>query len=242
MKSTILVAEDSKLSRKVLKTILSVDGYSVLEAEDGEQAYEMAIKKKPDLMLLDVNMPNKTGFEAAELIKSNAEITNIPILFISASNDKQSIIKGFECGGQDYVTKPFNEEELLARIRTHLTLRKLNNELKDKLKEIEIKNKELNETLNQLEKTQKNLILAEKKNTVLAMAVTANHEINQPLTIIKGNLDLLANKLKSDEYEHYFTRINSSLDRIINIIEKFQNLEEVNLTNYAKKTSMIDIS
>lgn len=151
MNQRILIADDSTLSRSIIKTILSSGDYEIVEAVDGEDAFAQILKTIPDLILLDIEMPKLDGFEVARKVKKTKKINNIPILFISASSDQDSVVKAFHHGAVDYVSKPFNEDELLARIRTHLNIRRLTNDLAEKMSEIKAKNNELNKAYSDVE-------------------------------------------------------------------------------------------
>jgi diguanylate cyclase (GGDEF)-like protein len=104
-------------------------GYDTLSATGGEEALEVVDKNKPDLVLLDVMMPQMDGFEVCEKLKSSHNSNDIPIIFLSAKTETEAHVKGFDAGGADYITKPFQRAELLARVRTHITMKKMQVEL-----------------------------------------------------------------------------------------------------------------
>ncbi len=124
-KETILLVDDSKSNIDILMTLL--DDYDLIPVLDGKTAIDIAIDEDIDLILLDIVMPDISGFDVCRILKENTKTKNIPILFITAKTDHASIQEGFEIGGQDYITKPFKSFELIARIKTHL---KLNQTLK----------------------------------------------------------------------------------------------------------------
>jgi two-component system, sensor histidine kinase and response regulator len=126
---TILIVDDNPNNIKVLAIILTPFNYKIVIATDGAGAVEMVDRVRPDLILLDIMMPVMDGYEACRIIKSKKENTNIPVLFLSALDEKESIVEGFEAGGVDYITKPFNKEELFSRIRTHLELKLARDEI-----------------------------------------------------------------------------------------------------------------
>ncbi|MCP4153866.1 MAG: hybrid sensor histidine kinase/response regulator [bacterium] len=123
-KSLILVVDDDPKNCQVLGSILKREKYKVAVAADGAQALGMLERIKPDLILLDVMMPGMSGFEVCKKIKENAATVDIPVIFLTIRSEVEDILKGFEQGAADYVTKPFNISELLARIQTHLELRR----------------------------------------------------------------------------------------------------------------------
>lgn len=120
-KATILIVDDSKENITILLSLL--DQYDVLVALSGEKALKMVEKHRVDMILLDIVMPKMNGYEVCEILKSKEESKEIPILFITAHSDDESIEKAFEVGGNDYVSKPFKAVELLARVKMHLKLR-----------------------------------------------------------------------------------------------------------------------
>ncbi|MDH5655619.1 MAG: hybrid sensor histidine kinase/response regulator [Spirochaetia bacterium] len=123
-KSKILIVDDTPKNIQVLGSILDENGYSVVIATSGKQALESVEKTMPDLILLDVMMPEMDGFETCKALKRNSKFTDIPVLFLTAKVETEDIVLGFELGAVDYITKPFNTSELLARVQTHLALRK----------------------------------------------------------------------------------------------------------------------
>lgn len=127
----LLIIDDSPKNIQVVANFLQNEGYDLSFATDGREAMQILSKEPFDLILLDVVMPLIDGFEVCKEISSNANYKDIPILFLTVKTDPDSIIKGFESGGVDYITKPFNPYELLARIRTHLRLKTVQKQFKD---------------------------------------------------------------------------------------------------------------
>ncbi|TAE57761.1 MAG: diguanylate cyclase [Nostocales cyanobacterium] len=119
----ILVVDDVKMNLQVMANILDKEGYEVTLVSSGYQALERVYSAKPDLILLDLMMPDIDGLEVCEKIKSDPTINDIPIIFISASQEQSHLLQAFEKGAVDYVTKPFNTAELLARVKMHLELK-----------------------------------------------------------------------------------------------------------------------
>ena len=129
--ATILVVDDDAASLSALFECLRRASYRVLVAQDGTSALERAVNGKPALILLDVMMPDIDGFETCRRLKSNASTADVPVLFLTALSDTNEKVKGFEAGAVDYLTKPFQWEEVLARVRTHLRLRAAERALSD---------------------------------------------------------------------------------------------------------------
>lgn len=118
----ILVVDDTPQNIQVLGTLLRREGYQINVARNGLQALDIVAKAPPDLILLDVMMPELDGFETCRRLKQNATTWDIPIIFLTARTETEDIVHGFEVGAVDYVTKPFNPPELLSRVHTHLAL------------------------------------------------------------------------------------------------------------------------
>jgi len=128
MPSRILVIEDEPANIQTLSTLLKERGYQINIATNGRQALEVLERIRPDLILLDIMMPEIDGFETCRRIKTSTAWREIPIIFLTAKTDTADIVRGFELGAVDYVAKPFNAHELLARVNTHLTLDYLHRE------------------------------------------------------------------------------------------------------------------
>ena len=183
----ILIVDDQQKNIQVLGSLLRQENYIIGVATNGKQALEILIDSNDfDLILLDVNMPVMNGFEACKAIRETESLKEIPIIFLTALVDTESIVEGFDVGGQDYVTKPFNSKELLARVSTQLEL-KLN---RDKLKQVnqwlEKKVEERTEELNIA--NAKLLQLDTAKSEFLNII---SHEIRTPLNGIVGSLSIL---------------------------------------------------
>jgi putative two-component system response regulator len=137
MDASILVVDDTPENLRLLVRTLSVAGYRVRAAPSGELALRMARSEPPDLVMLDVDMPGMNGFEVCEAMSAEPSLQRVPVIFISALSDATSKIRGFRAGGRDFVTKPFSVEEVLARVSTHLELRRLEAQLASHNAELE---------------------------------------------------------------------------------------------------------
>jgi two-component system sensor histidine kinase/response regulator len=179
---TILVVDDDMLSRTLLSTGLQERGYSVETAEDGPCALEMLKTGPFDLVLLDILMPGMDGFQVCQQLQADDTTRDIPIILISALDETENIVKAFTMGGVDYITKPFQFEEVLARVETRLAIQKLrrqleetNNELARRLKELAHSNAELHARNEELD----------------AYAHTVAHDLKKPLHLVTGYTELL---------------------------------------------------
>jgi cyclic di-GMP phosphodiesterase len=128
--ANIIVVDDQPANLKLLEEMLKVDGYKIRSFPRGRLALAAAAQNPPDLFLLDINMPEMNGYEVCEQLKSNPELCGAPVIFLSALNAKEDKIKAFQTGGADYITKPFQLEEVQARIQTHLKLHELQQTLR----------------------------------------------------------------------------------------------------------------
>ena len=216
LSGTVLVVDDTPGNLRVLVESLSARGLDVLVATDGKSAVERAVYGQPDLILLDVIMPGIDGFETCRIFKETPETAAIPVIFMTALSDTSQKVKAFEVGAVDYVTKPFEEEELISRVDAHLTIRRLQADL-------ERRNHQL-EDLNQL------------KNEFLGMAA---HDIRNPLTAILAGaeiLELTAGSTTAEKVAHTSHQINVAGSRIKKLLT---NLLDVNAIDSGKRT--IDI-
>ena len=128
---TIMVVDDTPANLNLLQKMLQTKGYRVLAFPDGKMALAAVARHAPDLILLDINMPEMDGFEVCERLKADAVLKEIPVIFISALTETEDKVKAFALGGVDYVTKPFQFEEVNSRVETHLRLRRQQLELEE---------------------------------------------------------------------------------------------------------------
>ncbi len=117
---SVLVVEDNRSTRDIVIHNLSAAGYRALEAADGEQAVQVAAREPVDLVLLDVMMPKLDGFEVCRLLRRAQATANIPIIIVTARNEREDVVKAVEAGATDYIVKPFTKETLLSKVRRHL--------------------------------------------------------------------------------------------------------------------------
>lgn len=134
-KGKILAVDDTPASLRLLTDILKMEGYEVRSAISGELALRAATSNPPELVLLDVRMPEMDGFEVCRRLKAQAETRDVPVIFVSAVSETDEKVHGFKIGAVDFVTKPYQRDELLARVRTHLELNRLRNHLEDLVEE-----------------------------------------------------------------------------------------------------------
>lgn len=133
----VLIVDDQPVSLKLLVAFLERHGFAVRVASGGEAALILVGQERPDIILLDIMMPVLDGYETCRHLKATAATADIPILFITALTEVEDKLKGFEVGGVDYVTKPFQHDEVLARVTTHLNLARLRQELESKNRQLQ---------------------------------------------------------------------------------------------------------
>jgi signal transduction histidine kinase len=175
----ILIVDDKPTNLKVLSTTLTDAGFEIAVATDGTMALQRVAEDSPELIILDVLMPEMDGFETCRQLKENPEWREIPVIFMTALSDTIDKVRGFSLGAVDYITKPFETEEVLARVNNHLQIRLLT-------KALAKKNEQLSEAVERLKKTQKTLISQEKLATMGALTAGIAHELRNPLNFIKN--------------------------------------------------------
>jgi signal transduction histidine kinase len=196
IQSSILIVDDTPNNIRLLFEVLHAEGFDVSVAKSGEIALEQLTLNQPDLILLDVMMPGIDGFETCRRLKANEATKEIPIVFMTALADPVDKVKGLRLGAVDYITKPIEIQEVLARIHIHLALRKTQRELTAEVAERRQTEIKLQQTLDDLKKAQTQLIQTEKMSSLGQLVAGVAHEINNPVNFIFGNL----------EYAHQYTQ------------------------------------
>lgn len=215
----ILVVDDQKDNVFVLEERLSREGFEVLSAFDGPTCLKIASEDLPDLILLDVMMPGMSGFEVCKKLTTNEETKLIPVLLVTALTEAEDLKEGFQAGAFDYIKKPFNRVELIARIKSALSFRE----------------------------SQKVMLEIEKVQTYAATVVTANHEIKQPLTLINLSTAAINRELRKDEMtkDVILKRvgfIEEATKDIITVLQKLSSIKVPVLTNWVNDLKVVDLS
>lgn len=246
----VLIVDDTLTDQRLLKNILEAQGYQTAVASSGLEAIayvssalssnhlnsnhlnsELNTSTLPDLILLDIQMPDLDGYSVCEYLQQDPHLARIPIIFISAADNITDKVKAFQVGGLDYVTKPFHPDELLARVRTHLALRSLQQQLQHQ-------NTQLSDTLQQLRQTQTHLIISEKMAVLGQLVASMAHEMNTPLGVIRSSASA------TDEFlNHDFLALPELLSQL-SISEQFSLMEMIqvalNGTNWVLQSSSRD--
>ncbi|HDQ14965.1 MAG TPA: hybrid sensor histidine kinase/response regulator [Sediminispirochaeta sp.] len=174
-KRTVFVADDNPDNLRVLSDILEAEGYRTRASLTGEEMLKSISLEKPDLIILDVHMPGMDGYQVCTRLQSVEEHRDIPVVFCSALDESYNIVKGFEVGAVDYITKPFRAKEVLARIRTHIELHE--------------KKAELEKLLEYTKSTQEHLVKTAKMNSIGVLMAGIAHEINNPINYIINSVE-----------------------------------------------------
>lgn len=196
----ILIVDDVASNVLLLKVLLTNEKYQIFTASDGTQALAAVETNRPDLILLDVMMPGLSGFEVAEKLKANPETVEIPIIFLTALNSPADIVKGFQVGGNDFITKPFNKDELIIRVRHQISL---------------VAAKRI--IMEQTEELRKAIATRDKLYSVIA------HDLRSPMGSIKMVLNMLILSLPketiSEEMSHSLTVANQTTENVFALLD-----------------------
>lgn len=192
--ANILIVDDIPANLQVLGAILKSEGYKVRPVPSGALALQVAEKEKPDLILLDIMMPEMDGYEVCRRIKANPFLSDIPIIFISALNETNDVVKALKSGGVDYVTKPFQAEEVTARVNTHVKLYKQSIEL------------------------QKLNVTKDKFFSIIA------HDLRGPMGGFKGMTELLAEHMSNMTMTEVQEHLGTLRDSSSNLFRLLENL------------------
>ncbi len=198
--ATILIVDDTPANLRLLAGLLGNAGYQVRPARDGRMALSVAQANPPDLILLDIMMPEMDGYEVCRQLKADERTREIPVIFISALDDVHDKVKSFTLGAVDYVAKPFQAEEVLARVRSHITLYKLQRDLREQVAELD------------------------------AFSHTVAHDLKNPLALVIGLIDFVLLQFADDvpeEMVDYLKKIQTTGYRGVNIIDELLLLASV---------------
>ena len=210
----ILVVDDVEENTYIVSTILKSAGYTPIVANSGKQAIQLAEQQHPDLMLLDINMPEMNGYEVCKYFKEREVISDIPVVFLTVHADAESISKAFDVGAVDYLTKPFKKAELLARVRVHIALRQA-------LETLEHQNEKLQR-------------LNDEKNEFLGIAA---HDLKNPLNSIRGMAQMIVKRKTVELAEEEIDDMSHQIETQSNFMfEIITNLLDVNKIENGKLT------
>ena len=209
--ATILVVDDDQRNVRLVESILNGHGYTVLCALDGEEALRVVESRRPDLLLLDVMMPQMSGFELCRLLRARPETQLLPIVMVTALNAIEDKVQGLELGADDFLTKPINRQELIAKVRSILRVRCLQEEVERQRKALEAANREL-------------LTIQRFKESMSQMVV---HDLKNPLAGIMGNIQLIQMQSTQLPPARLGELLQRSLDSARQMARMIQNILEV---------------
>ena len=224
MRNTILVVDDTLKNLDVLITSMESFGFNFSVARSGEEMFKRLEQVLPALILLDVRMPGMSGFEACRRLKAHERFQQIPVIFMTALAETADKVKGFDLGAVDYITKPFQQEEVLARLKTHLTLQELQNDLR-------VKNDELQAALERERKMLEDLRMN--------ISYSLPHELRTPLHAIIGFTGTILDAPslpKTEQLRKYLTSIQQNGRRLQRLIENALLYAELKMLKYAAHT------
>jgi len=222
-RSLILIVDDNTYNIQVLGNILRENDYRTAVAQDGFEALNFLEKKMPDLVLLDIMMPQMDGYEVCERIKKDPDKTELPIIFISVHTDTAEKVKAFRAGAVDYITKPFQQEEILARIRVQLQLQETKEELRranqDLEKRVQERTAELSEANQKLEQTNTalNVLLEKKDENKKKLEENLIFNVKQ---LIQPSLEKLKDTELSGSQKHYLDLIEGQIEEVISPLNR----------------------
>lgn len=208
-KPFILIVDDDPINLMILSKILTKSGYKTLTASDGFEALQMSEQEKPDIVLLDIMMPGMNGYEVCRRLKENINLNTISVIFISSLNESKDIVEAFRSGGVDYITKPFQEEEVTTRVNTHLKLHQQS-------KELMVLNAKLKESQDQLKKFAAHLQMIREEERLL-LANEIHDKIGQILVALKIDMGIW-------EKNVLFLSENSSSHKILEDFNGFMTI------------------
>jgi signal transduction histidine kinase len=224
---SILIVDDEKINVTLFSAQLNGANYATLTANSGQEALQLARERHPDLILLDVMMPHMDGFEVASRLKSNEATRNIPIIMVTALDDHESMLRGLECGAEEFLTKPVLSAELLLRVRNLLKLKKYQDLLANQSNQLEEQVAEGNLRLNE---AQEKLVQSEKLASIGQLAAGVAHEINNPIGFVKSNMGSLKAYIDDflailDQYEALEAMLPANADGVHKLRELKTSLD-----------------
>ena len=247
----ILLVDDIPSNLNFLSDILSQEGFGIILATHGKEAVSTARRELPDLILLDIAMPDMDGYSVCEELKSDPSTRDIPVMFLTARNEREDIIRGFEVGAVDYIMKPFSYTELIARVKTQL-------ELRNKTQQLQSVNLHLEELVRQrteeLQNSNKNLIELNRKLKTAYEELSnlhkvknefirhINHELRTPLQGIHGFTLILEDLIQSPEQKEYLHSINHLVNRLVQLSEISLLFTEIRSENYKLDLEEINLN
>lgn len=233
----ILIVDDNVKNIQVLGTMLSGENYEIEYAQDGKEAIDCINAEEFDLVLMDVMMPVMDGFEACEAIRGIPKHADVPIIFLTAKTDKESVVRGFQVGGQDYLTKPFDSHELIARVKTHIELKNSKKKLNDVNQWLE---EEVNSKTQELKKAYTDLKQLEVAKADFLKIL--GHEMKTPLNGIVASLQMLKSRINEDDLVKILQRQEASTKRLEKVTNDALLITSLKTNKHATDIKQVAIS
>jgi DNA-binding response OmpR family regulator len=238
MQGNIMVVDDNPANLKLLEDMLLREGHEVLSFPLGRLALAAAAASPPDLILLDINMPEMNGFEVCERFKASAKLSNIPVIFLSALTETGDKVKAFRAGAVDYISKPFQFEEVHARVETHLNLHSLQKALQSQNERLE--QAVAARTLELSKVNERLTILDRSKNDFLNLI---SHEFRTPLNGLLGVSELILSSMPSEEVDNELQGVyQRSRRRILSILDDALLLTQIDVSGERFKSAAVPLS
>lgn len=232
---TVMIVDDVPLNRSFVRMLLEERNYRIIEAEDGQKALDLIKKDMPDLILLDIVMPNLNGFETLKIIRGTPELQHLPVILVSTVEEFSSKREGFLIGADDYIVKPFKPEELLLRVDVFLKIKKERDALV-------LKAVSLTESQKELLDHQSNIVEKEKEILLKQVYVTLHHEIRNPLTSVLIGSQILKEKFGKDTPEKkILVEIETCAKRIRDVMDALGELKSIILEDYLAGIKMLHL-
>jgi len=233
----VLIIDDNPTNLGVVVDYLEESGLKIITAKNGEMGHKRAQFAKPDIILLDVMMPGIDGFETCLRLKADDTTKEIPVIFMTALDNTEDKVKGFEMGGVDYVTKPIQHEEVLARLTTHLSIRNLTKSLNVKIEELTQTHQELTKNVADLKQTRQELVQSEKMASLGRLVAGFAHELNTPLGVVVGSASLL--QLEAQKINHLMEQEEVEEDELLSAIKNIDEGANLTLSNIKRAAHLV---
>ncbi len=208
-KRTILIVDDEKTNLKLLSAILTPEGYGILTAESGQEALDIVKKEDPDLLLLDIMMPEMDGYEVCRRLKADKQTRIIPVIMVTALTDKKDKIKAAEAGADEFISKPVDRTELKVRVKSLLRIKQYHEELIESFRELEVQNKKLRE-LEHMKEELTHMVIHDIKNSLFEMSFILQLFMKYKKIFNEKQINFL--KIGIDNCDHMKAMIQNILD------------------------------
>lgn len=240
--ASILIVDDNPRNLQLMSSLLKEHGYKLFVTNSGENALVFLEQTIPDLILLDIMMPGMSGFEVCRRIKGNSRLKSVPVIFLTAKNEVEDVVEGFEAGAVDYVTKPFNSREVLVRISTHLQLQQASRKLAEQNRELEVLNDSMQVSRAIIEEDKKHLEqLNKEKNRFFSIIA---HDLRSPISGLLGLSEIIrtqAGNISQEELKEYAGLLYDASSEVYNLLENLLDWSrtQMNVMSYSPEKFLL---